>query len=104
LDQSFQTLSKKDCTIIIPTDHDAVQSLYETKVRGDQNTSTSLHYKVSRHLSADPRHAMIVREARVFGAKIADLPSKLRKMFMDSAQFATQNHSEQSSAHLHFIR
>jgi len=69
--QSFQTLSKKDCTIIITTDHGAIRSLHETKVRGDRNTSTALRYKVGRNISADPRHAMIVRDPRAFG-----LPSK----------------------------
>jgi len=65
--QSFQTLSKKDCTIIITTDHGAIRSLHETKVRGDRNTSTALRYKFGRNLQVDNRHAMMVRDPKAYG-------------------------------------
>ncbi|MCY4159977.1 MAG: response regulator [Bacteroidetes bacterium] len=65
--QSFQTLSRKDCTIVITTDHGAIRSLHGAKVRGDRNTSTALRYKFGRNLHADERHAMIVRDPRAFG-------------------------------------
>ncbi len=65
--QSLQTLSKKDCTIIITTDHGAIRSLHGAKVRGDRNTSTALRYKCGRNLQADSRHAMIVRDPKAYG-------------------------------------
>lgn len=65
--QSFQTLSQKDCTIIITTDHGAIRSLHGAKVRGDRNTSTALRYKFGRNIWADPRHAMIIRDPKAYG-------------------------------------
>ncbi len=65
--QSFQTLSKKDCTIIVTTDHGAIRSLHGAKVRGDRNTSTALRYKFGRNLRADSRHAMIVQDPKAYG-------------------------------------
>jgi len=65
--QSFQTLSKKDCTIIVTTDHGAIRSLHGAKVRGDRNTSTALRYKFGRNLAADSRHAITVRDPKAYG-------------------------------------
>lgn len=65
--QSFQTLSKKNCTIIITTDHGAIRSLHGAKVRGDRNTSTALRYKLGRNLSADARHAITIRDPKAYG-------------------------------------
>ncbi|MCY4170038.1 MAG: bifunctional response regulator/alkaline phosphatase family protein [Bacteroidetes bacterium] len=69
--QSFQTLAKKDCTIIITTDHGAIRSLHGAKVLGDRNTSTALRYKFGRKLVADSRHAITVKDPQSYG-----LPSK----------------------------
>ena len=65
--QAFQTLARQDCTIVVTTDHGAVRSMHETKVRGDRNTSTALRYKCGRNLAADARHAIIIRDPRAFG-------------------------------------
>lgn len=65
--QSFQTLSRLDCTIIVTTDHGAVRSLHGSKVRGDRNTSTALRYKFGRNLQVDSRHAMTVKDPKDYG-------------------------------------
>ncbi len=69
---SFQTLSKKDCTIIITTDHGAIRSLHGAKVRGDRNTSTALRYKFGRDISADSRHAIIVQDPKAYGLPLTN--------------------------------
>ena len=70
--QSFLTLSKRDCTIIITTDHGAIRSLRGAKVRGDRNTSTALRYKFGKNIQADSRHAMIVEDPKSFGLPAGD--------------------------------
>ena len=65
--QALQTLAKKDCTVVITTDHGAIRSLHATTVRGDRRTSTCLRYKAGRSLKADRKHAILIRDPQPWG-------------------------------------
>lgn len=56
----FKTLADEEVVIVVTSDHGAVRSLRDTKVKGDRDTSKSLRYKYGRNLSADEDATMII--------------------------------------------
>jgi len=65
--QALQTLATLDCTVVVTTDHGAIRSLHGTKVRGHRDTSTALRFKFGNALTADRRHAIVIRDPAAFG-------------------------------------
>ncbi len=65
--EALKTLSERDCTIVLTSDHGAIRSLRSSKVIGDRETSTALRYKHGRNLQCDEEDAIYVEEPETYG-------------------------------------
>jgi DNA-binding response OmpR family regulator len=65
--RTFRALAKRDCTVVVTTDHGAVRCLHSTEVIGDRETSTALRYKYGNNLKADEQHAIFVKDPESYG-------------------------------------
>lgn len=64
---ALKTLSERDCTVVLTSDHGAVLSLRSSKVIGDRETSTALRYKHGRNLQCNEEEAIYVRDPETYG-------------------------------------
>lgn len=64
--QILKELAKRNCTVVITTDHGSVRGMRGAKVIGDRKTSTNLRYKFGKNLKVDPKHAIIVKDPSTY--------------------------------------
>jgi hypothetical protein len=62
----FRALATQDCTVVLTTDHGAVQARRAALVHGNRDTSTSLRYKFGLNLNCDAKHAVVLRHPMDF--------------------------------------
>ncbi len=60
--EMLRTLSRRDCTIVLTSDHGAVLGMRGTRAVGDRDTSTNLRYKYGNQIGCDRRHAMMIED------------------------------------------
>jgi len=64
--QILKELAKKDCVVIITTDHGSIRGMRGAKVIGDRETSTNLRYKYGESLKVDAKHAIIIKDPATY--------------------------------------
>lgn len=62
----LRTLSRRDCTIVLTSDHGAVLGMRGTRAVGDRDTSTNLRYKYGNQIDCDRRHAMMIEDPEAY--------------------------------------
>jgi len=63
----MKQIAAQDATIILTTDHGAVQSRRSTLVYGNRETSTNLRHKFGANLRCEEKDAVLVRKPEVWG-------------------------------------
>ncbi len=64
--EALRSLSARNNTVIITSDHGSIRGLRGAKVIGDRETSTSLRYKYGRNIKATPKNAMIIKDPKSY--------------------------------------
>ncbi|MCG8607000.1 bifunctional response regulator/alkaline phosphatase family protein [bacterium] len=64
--QILAELSRRQCTVVITSDHGSVLGMRGAKVIGDRETSTNLRYKFGKNLKVDAKHAIIVKDPATY--------------------------------------
>jgi DNA-binding response OmpR family regulator len=71
----LKVLSKKDCKVIITTDHGTVHVDNPIKVVGDKSTNTNLRYKVGKNLAYNKKEVFEIKEPAKIGLPSPNLSS-----------------------------
>lgn len=64
--ETFQELSKMDCTVICTTDHGSVMGRRAARVQGSRETSTNLRYKFGVNLQVDSRQGITIKKPETY--------------------------------------
>ena len=63
----LKKVAKQDATVILTTDHGAVQARRSSLVHGDRDTSTNLRYKYGANLRCEEKEAIHIRKPAEWG-------------------------------------
>ncbi|NND34743.1 MAG: PglZ domain-containing protein [Saprospiraceae bacterium] len=72
---ALQTVSDKDVTLIVTTDHGTIRVKQPSKVVGDRETTTNLRYKLGRNLRYESKDVFEMRDPEKIGLPRPNLSS-----------------------------
>jgi CheY-like chemotaxis protein len=67
LNEVFKNIARQNATIVLTTDHGAIQARHSTLVHGNRDTSTNLRYKHGVNLRAEEKDAILIKKPEVWG-------------------------------------
>jgi len=67
LADALKNIAGQNATVILTSDHGAVQARHSTMVHGNRDTSTNLRHKHGVNLRCDEKDAIMIREPEVWG-------------------------------------
>ncbi|PID80889.1 response regulator [bacterium DOLJORAL78_65_58] len=62
----LRNLSRRDCTVILTTDHGSMMCRRSMKIRGNRDTSSNVRYKFGDNLGVDDDRVMVMKDPRKF--------------------------------------
>jgi hypothetical protein len=72
----FKALARKNCKVVVTTDHGAIRVKNAIKVIGDRNTNTNLRYKIGKNLGYDRKDVFDVGRPDEIGLPSLNVSSK----------------------------
>ena len=67
LNDVLKNIATQDATVVLTTDHGAIQARHSSLVRGDRDTSTNLRYKHGANLRCEEKDAILIKDPEVWG-------------------------------------
>ncbi len=67
LNDALKAIAKQDATVILTSDHGAVQAKHSTLVHGNRETSTNLRHKHGVNLRCEEKDAIMIRKPEEWG-------------------------------------